>query len=139
MKTGSSLRWLTFALALAACPLDASALQASTPQDNDYARIKATADADEASLDATAKTSALKAQRALLDDAIAACTASDANPDFSAFVVVMRLDASGHIVETWRKGDSPLALCVERYARGKLLFVPPRSPFQASLEVSFEK
>ena len=60
-----------------------------------------------------------------------------AKADLSNFVVVMRLDASGKVARTWRRGDSPLALCVERNARGKILFVPPRNPFYTSLEISF--
>ena len=52
-------------------------------------------------------------------------------------MIVVELDNSGQVVRTWRRGDSPLALCIERQARGKLMFVPPRMPFYASLEVGF--
>jgi len=114
----------------------APALHAAPPQD--FYSAKAAADADEASQDATAKAAMLATQRAFLDAGVKACATDDhTKADLSNFVVVMRLDASGQIAQTWRHGDSPLALCVERYARGKILFVPPRNPFYTSLEISF--
>jgi hypothetical protein len=123
-------------LLLAAMSLLAPALRAAEPP-ADFTAAKAAADADEASLDAAAKAAALEQQRAFLDARVADCASNDAKADLSDFVVVMRLDADGTVAQTWRRGDSPLALCVERSARGKLLFVPPRSPFHSSLEIGF--
>lgn len=105
-----------------------------------YITAKATADVDEASMTEAEKSAALTQQRAFLDAAIAACATDQAtagSTDFSAFVVVVRLDATGRVVETWRQGDSPLALCTQRYALDRILFVPPRTPFHTSFEVSF--
>jgi len=116
--------------------LPAPALRAGEPP-SDFAGAKAAADADEASLDAATKAAALEKQRAFLDASVAACASDDAKADLSDFVVVMRLEADGTVGRTWRRGDSPLALCVERNARGKMLFAPPRSPFYSSLEISF--
>jgi hypothetical protein len=114
----------------------APGLQAAPPQD--FASAKATADADEASQNEVAKAAMLETQRAFLNAGVEACATDDrAKADLSDFVVVMRLDGTGQVAQTWRRGDSPLALCVERYARGKILFVPPRSPFYSSLEISF--
>lgn len=103
----------------------------------DFAQAKAMADADEASLGEAARTEALARQRAFLDASVAACAEAGAGADLADFTVVVRLDGAGNVVRTWRRGDSPLALCIERSARGKPMFVPPRSPFHASLEVSF--
>lgn len=133
-----SRRCVAFALAMPLCLLHATALQAATPpREGDYPGAKATADADEASLDGPTRVAMLQAQRALLDAAAAACATP--RPDLGAFVVVMRLDDTGRVSQTWRRGHGPLALCVERYVRGKPLPAPPRSPFLVSLEVSFEK
>ncbi len=118
-----------------ACALLTAGAHAATPMD--YAAAKALADADEASLDATTRQANLALQRAFLDAAVKACATDKTTAQLENFVVVMRLDASGQVVETWRRGDSALALCVERDSRGKTLFVPPRSPFHTSLEVNF--
>lgn len=137
MKIALPRGWLAFALALQLSCLPAAAAQPVDAQEQDYAGAKAAADADEASLDAAGKAAMLQAQRAFLDAVATACATP--KPDLDAFVVVMRLDGTGLVTTTWRKGDSPLALCIERYARGKALHAPPRSPFHVSLEVSFER
>ena len=92
----------------------------------------------EASLDAATRTAATEQQRAFLDAGIAACANPATTARLEAFVVVVELDAEGRVSRTWRRGDSPLALCIERQSRGKPMFVPPRAPFHASLEVGFE-
>src|SRR3546814_20774234 len=73
--------------------------------------------------------------RAFLDARVAACANIRTTAQLEDFVVVAELDASGRVTNTWRRGDSPLVLCIERDARGKVLFVPPHAPFPASLEV----
>lgn len=103
----------------------------------DFTAAKAAADADEASQDAAARATALERQRAFLEEGVAFCADVRNTAQLEDFIVVVRLDASGHVVRTWRRGDSPLALCIERHARGRLMFVPPRAPFHASLEVGF--
>ncbi|MGV8931070.1 MAG: hypothetical protein ACOH1R_03015 [Luteimonas sp.] len=128
--------WLLACLLLA-LPLLAAPLHAATALD--YAAAKALADTDEASMDVSIKESTLIIQRAFLDTAVKACATDQATARLEDFVVVMRLDGNGQVAETWRRGDSPLALCVERHSRGKTLFAPPRSPFYTSLEVNFVK
>lgn len=103
----------------------------------DFTAAKSAADADEASLDATTRAAALERQRAFLDARVAACADIRTTARLEDFVVVVELDAAGRVAKTWRRGDSPLALCIERDARGKPMFVPPRAPFHASLEVGF--
>jgi hypothetical protein len=126
-------------LALACCMLLAPALhaQAPVPSAMDFEAAKAAADADEASQDSAARAAAMERQRAFLDEAVAACADVRNTAELRDFVVVVRLDAGGRVAQTWRRGDSPLALCIERHARGKVMFVPPRVPFHASLEVGF--
>lgn len=117
-------------------PARASTL-AVDPEPTDFVDAKAIADADEASMDAAAR-AAMQAQlRAFLDAGIGQCATERTSRQLDDFVVVMRLDADGRVDRTWRRGSSPLALCVERHARGKTAFVPPRAPFHCSLEVSF--
>jgi len=106
--------------------------------DMDFTAAKAAADADEASLAPDARAATLDRQRAFLDAGVAACADLQSTAQLQDFVVVVRLDASGTVMRTWRRGDSPLALCIERHSRGKVMFVPPKAPFHASLEVTFE-
>jgi hypothetical protein len=103
----------------------------------EYAKVKALADKDEASLASEASTSLLKSQGELLEAGAAACATP--TPDLSSFVVVMELDAQGKVVRTWLQGSSPIGVCMRKYVAGKTLIVPPRAPFYTSLELSFSK
>ena len=131
MQVKPALHVLLLGACLAALP------QALAQGEMDFTAAKSAADADEASLDAATRASALEQQRAFLDARVAACANIRTTAQLEDFVVVAELDATGHVAKTWRRGDSPLALCIERDARGKLMFVPPRWPFHASLEVGF--
>lgn len=67
-------------------------------------------------------------------------TASDcATPvqPLDRFVNVAGLDAPGFIKRTWRRGDTPLAICVEREQRGETLPAPPTTPFPVSRALGF--
>ena len=79
----------------------------------------------------------LAAQAALLDAGVADCNRFDLRGDVTPFIVVMQLDAQGRVRQTWRQGGSPLAICLERYVRDRILVPPPKAPFHASLEISF--
>ncbi|KRG69192.1 hypothetical protein ABB29_10205 [Pseudoxanthomonas dokdonensis] len=59
-------------------------------------------------------------------------------PDLSPFVVVVQLDAAGRIGRTWRKGNSPLSICVQKTLQGRQLPAPPQTPFLTSFELSFK-
>lgn len=125
------------ALLLIASPQSQAPAGAAVPQD--YADAKRLADADEAAASGPAKEKLLAAQAALLDAGVADCNRFDLRGDVTPFVVVMQLDAQGHVRRTWRQGGSPLAICLERYVRDKTLITPPKAPFHASLEISFGK
>jgi hypothetical protein len=110
-----------------------------TPVPFDYVDAKRLADADEASVSGPAHDAMVAAQRKLLDAGVVECSLGKPQADFSAFTIVMRLDAQGVVGQTWRQGGSPLAICLQRYVRGKSVFVPPTAPFHGSLEISFGK
>ncbi|MET0582318.1 MAG: hypothetical protein ABWZ08_10140 [Pseudoxanthomonas sp.] len=103
----------------------------------EYADVKALADKDEASLSPQQSAELRSAQSALLESGTAACATP--NPDLSALVVVMELDAQGKVARTWLQGTSPLAICLRKHAAGQSLPAPPRAPFYTSIELSFTK
>lgn len=105
----------------------------------EYVDAKPLAMADEASITGAAHTAMLAAQQTLLDAGVVECSLGKPQKDFSAFTVVMRLDADGRVQQTWRQGSSPLAICLQRYVRDKRVFVPPKAPFYTALEISFTK
>ena len=122
-----------FALLLAA----SLPLHAAEPLE--YYDARKLADADEAGVTGPARDAMLAAQRKLLDAGVVECSLGKPQKDFSAFAIVMRLDAQGLVQQTWREGGSPLAICLQRYVRDKTVFVPPRAPFHTSLAISFTK
>jgi len=100
---------------------------------------KKLADVDEAGVTGPAKDAMLATQRGLLDAGVVECSLGKPQKDFSAFTIVMRLDAQGRVQQTWRQGGSPLAICLQRYVRDKTVFVPPKAPFHTALDISFTK
>lgn len=129
------MRMLRHALALLLLSGLVPAQAADTPLE--YVDAKKLADADEAGMVGPAKQSMLAAQRKLLDEGVVECSLGKPQSDFSAFTIVIRMDAQGVVRDTWRQGSSPLAICLQRFVRGKQVFVPPRAPFHVSLEISF--
>lgn len=105
--------------------------------DLEYADAKALADSDEDSLPEEQSSKLVAAQAELMNSGIATCATP--NPNFSAFVVVMELDAGGKVVRTWLQGDSPLAVCFRKHVAAGVLTPPPRAPFYSSIELSFSK
>lgn len=116
-----------------------AAAQAAAPADLEYIDAKRLADADEAGVTGTAHAAMLEAQKRLLDAGVLECALGRPQTDFSAFTIVMRLDAEGRVQQTWRQGSSPLAICLQRYVRDKTVFVPPKAPFHTALDISFTK
>ena len=105
----------------------------------EYHDARKLADADEAGVTGAARDAMLSAQKALLDAGVVECSLGKPQKDFSAFTIVMRLDAQGRVQQTWRQGGSPLAICLQRYVRDKTELVPPKVPFYTVLDVSFTK
>lgn len=117
----------------------AAADKPTPPAPMEYAEAKRLADAHEASVTGRAHEAMLAKLKETTDAAIADCSGQGLREDFTAFVVVMRLDAKGRVQQTWRQGGSPLAICLQRYVRDKIVFVPPKAPFHTALEISFTK
>ena len=124
-------------------PMFALLLAASLPlhaaEPLEYYDARKLADADEAGVTGPARDAMLAAQRKLLDAGVVECSLGKPQKDFSGFTIVMELDATGHVQRTWREGGSPLAICLQRYVRDKVVFIPPRAPFHTSLAISFTK
>ena len=124
-------------------PMFALLLAASLPlhaaEPLEYYDARKLADADEAGVTGPARDAMLAAQRKLLDAGVVECSLGKPQKDFSAFAIVMRLDAQGLVQQTWREGGSPVAICLQRYVRDKTVFVPPKAPFHTSLDISFSK
>ena len=124
------------ALALLAAPQASPAAPAPVVE---YVDAKRLADADEKSLAGRAHEAMRAAQARVLNAGVVECSLGKPQKDFSAFTIVMRLDAGGQVRQTWRQGSSPLAICLQRYVRDKTVFTPPRDGFHMSLEISFTK
>jgi hypothetical protein len=105
----------------------------------EYYDARKLADPDEAGVTGPAKDAMLAAQRKLLEAGVVECSLGKPQKDFSAFAIVMRLDARGQVQQTWRQGSSPLAICLQRYMRDKTVFVPPQAPSHTTLDISFTK
>ena len=129
----------TLALLLLAALAPVHAADPIAPLPIEYIDAKRLADADEKSVTGAPHDAMLAAQGKLLDEGVVACSLGKPQKDFSGFTVVMALDASGRVLRTWREGGSPLAICLQRYVRDKVVFVPPRAPFHTSLAISFTK
>ncbi|MBN8265064.1 MAG: hypothetical protein J0M21_10460 [Xanthomonadales bacterium] len=125
---------LALALGLLAAP---QASPAAAVPAVEYVDAKRLADADEKTLVGPAHEAMRAAQARLLNAGVVECSLGKPQKDFSAFTIVMRLDAAGQVRDTWRQGSSPLAICLQRYVRGKTVFTPPRDGFHMSLEISF--
>ncbi|HTL13712.1 MAG TPA: hypothetical protein VL251_01265 [Thermomonas sp.] len=130
----AALALLSLAAAQTA-PAAPSSAPAAAPVE--YADARRLADADEGSVTGATHAAMLAGQERLLREGVVACALGVPQRDFSAFTIVLRLDAQGRVAQAWRQGGSPLAICLQRYVRDKQVFVPPRAPFYASLEVSF--
>lgn len=113
------------------------AITALAHETDGYAQAKAKADADEASLPAAEMRRLLTAQGELLAQLATACATP--RPDTSPFVVVMELDAEGRVINSWRKGATPLAICFQKSVANQMLIPPPRTPFHTSLELTFTR
>ena len=127
---------LALALGLLAAPQASPAVAMPVVE---YVDAKRLADADEKTLVGPAHESMRAAQARLLNAGVVECSLGKPQKDFTAFTIVMRLDAAGQVRDTWRQGSSPLAICLQRYVRGKTVFTPPRDGFHMSLEISFTK
>lgn len=121
---------ILLAFAIAAQPAFASSLT--------YVDAKTLADRDEASVPKAQIKSLLDSQGAVISRVVPACAHTSRPADIPPFVVVVKLDSSGKVVATWRKGDSNFALCFEKEVSNLTLFAPPHTPFYTSFEMNIQ-
>ena len=100
----------------------------------DYDAAKALADRDEAAMSKLASDMLRRSQSGVLDRAAAACRTDEA---IQPFTVVLELDAKGNATNHWRNADTYLAKCMEEKLSRQMFYVPSKSPFYISFEVSF--
>jgi len=118
---------ILLALAMTALPAWANSVT--------YIDAKAFADRDEASVPKERAQALLHTQGEAIGRAMSVCAQAVSSEDIPPFVVVVKLDASGRVGETWRKGDSSLAVCFEKAMSTQTLFTPPHAPFYTSFEM----
>ena len=127
---------LALALGLLAAPQASPAVAVPVVE---YVDAKRLADADEKTLVGPAHEAMRAAQARLLNAGVVECSLGKPQKDFTAFTIVMRLDAAGQVRDTWRQGNSPLAICLQKYLRDKVVFTPPKPVFYTSLAISFTR
>jgi len=103
-----------------------------------FDEAKVLADKQEDSLPAAQTSELLDSQGRLAGRAFATCMPSPPPKVLPNFTIVMLLDASGGVKQTWREGDSDFAKCVEVQFKGDTLFKPPYTPFFTSFEFTFK-
>jgi hypothetical protein len=114
--------------------LSASALAAELS----FEQASTLSDRDEASLSPTQTEQLMNAQGQAGGESHAACFAAGVKRDLSPYTVIMKLDASGKVVRTWRQGTTPLAICFEREMGQRMHFKPPRAPFYTGFAMSWQ-
>ena len=128
-----NIRLLPWLLA-ASLPWTATAAD-GLPASFDEAKLRA--DHDEAALPPELAGRIHQAQATALDAGIAQCAMPHA--DTSPFTLVVALDAQGTVTSSWRAGDTPLAICMEKFLRTRPLPAPPKAPLLVSYELSFTR
>jgi hypothetical protein len=99
-----------------------------------YDDARSLANSSESSLSGDAMFQLRHASGKVLGNALVACERPQM--DLAGFTVVLALGADGSVTHTWRKGDTPLAVCVqEQLSRSKVVGNWP-SPFYTSLVLS---
>lgn len=99
---------------------------------------KVLADHDEASLSPEQMKGLLAAQSVAGGDSFGACPRPASVAELTPFTVVMKLDASGKIVQTWLDGTSEIAKCFHTAISTKSLNPPPHAPFYTSFAMSWD-
>ena len=94
------------------------------------------ADKNEAALEAGVKKVLIQSQDAALHAAMANCVAL-APGKLPAFTIVLKLDASGHSLQSWRNNDLPIVRCAEKELRNGAYKTNGKGDFYTSFVVSF--
>lgn len=99
---------------------------------------KVLADHDEASLTAEEMKALLAAQGVAGGDSLGVCSRPTTAAELTPFTVVMKLDASGKITQTWLDGTSAIAKCFHTAISTRSLNKPPYAPFYTSFEMTWQ-
>ena len=99
---------------------------------------KMLADADEASLSPAETRILVKSQAIAAHDAFETCVDKSGLRVLPSFAIVMRLDLSGRVVQTWRQGGGEFGACVQERFGAAQLFKPPNPVFYTSFVFTFE-
>lgn len=100
-----------------------------------YAHAKAMADRDEGSLSESQQVALNKSQAPIVQAGLSSCLVVNGATPFS-FVVVAKLDATGHVIQTWQSTASSLSTCFQEVVAKASLNPPPRNPFYTSFEMN---
>jgi hypothetical protein len=117
------------ACALLLGPLAALASPMTAPD------AKARADASEASLSSDQAQRLVEAQGALASTAFPTC-ASTSSSGPTNFTVVLELDRTGVVVNSWLIGETTFSRCFREAMVRSFVFQPPAVPFFTSFEYS---
>jgi hypothetical protein len=102
-----------------------------------YDQAKALADAYEASLTPSAKSTLIKVQADSLGTAFSKCGSLAESP-IKPFTVVVHVNELGMTDQTWLKGDTDLARCVQKQLSATKFPANGGRSFHTSYEFSFE-
>jgi hypothetical protein len=119
-----------------AVPVTVAPAPAAAVATLDYDAAKALADRDEAAMSKLSADMLRRSQSGVLDRAADSCRTDEAP---KTFVVVLELDAEGKVTNHWRNAETGLAKCMDDKLSRQMFYVPQKSPFYISFEVSFTK
>jgi hypothetical protein len=119
-----------------AVPVTVAPAPAAAVATLDYDAAKALADRDEAAMSKLSADMLRRSQSGVLDRAADSCRTDEAP---KSFVVVLELDAEGKVTNHWRNAETGLAKCMDDKLSRQMFYVPQKSPFYISFEVSFTK
>lgn len=114
-------------------PLAGNAVAQTMP--TNYDEAKARADYDEAELTVNLASRIHQAQATALDVGVAQCATPQVNT--APFTIVVALDAQGTVIQSWRAGATPLAICMEKFLRERPLPAPDKAPLFLAYELTF--
>ena len=103
-----------------------------------YLGAKVLADHDESSLTPEEMEALLAAQGVAGGESFGACSPPSSVAELTPFTVVMKLDASGKITQTWLEGTSAIARCFHAAISTRSLNKPPYAPFYTSFEMTWQ-
>jgi len=99
-----------------------------------FDEVKAKGDQQENNLGASTGTYYMALGNIVLP-AMVACHQEAKLDSDPGFTLVFAVNAEGHVVDSWQKGESEIANCFKGKMAGAFLFVPPEAPFYSVHEI----